>query len=211
MSEAKDDPFVIDDALDAKIREAERRAREEGRRDDPILEKYGFKVTEARAGVNPIMKRELGGTTLCRDYLGIPADPMDRLLGQIAGLIPPDAEPAMERARAVEDPEVMRWTASAEDLAWIDRAFSPNIPHGAVAAPSSAKAQLLYWYLETLLPKIAAKGTIFAVLITLLKASPDDCPASRCRTGSWRGRRGSTYDESLTRSDSWRSWASSTS
>jgi hypothetical protein len=42
-----------------------------------------------------------------------------------------------------------------------------------------AKARLLYWYLETFLPRIAAKGTIFSVLIALLKSSPDDLSSFR--------------------------------
>jgi hypothetical protein len=172
MSDEKDDYSDLDEVLE-RAHNAALQAEAEGKSgwDFIVLPK----VTVARTGVNPIMKRELGGTTLGRGAYGIPGDPMDRLLGQIAGLVPPDVEPTtVEPALAVVDPEVMRWTASAEDLAWMERAFSQKAPNGAATAPFSAKGELLYWYLQTLLQKIAAKGTIFAVLIALLKASPDD-------------------------------------
>ena len=41
-------------------------------------------------------------------------------LGQIAGLVPPDVEPAL----VVLDPEIMRRPASTEDLAWMECASS---------------------------------------------------------------------------------------
>lgn len=175
MDDEKDDYREIAGILE-HARAAELAATEEDLEETKkLFERHrSFRVTTPRVGVNPIMKRELGGTTLGRGAFGIPGDPEDRLLGQIAGLVPPDAEPTVEPALAVVDPEVMQWTPSPEDLAWADRTFSPKAPHSATAAPSSAKAELLYWYLETLLPKIAARGTIFSVLIALLKASPDD-------------------------------------
>ena len=47
----------------------------------------------------------------------MPGDPEDRLLGQISGLVPPDAEPTVGPELALVDPKVMQWTPSPEDLA----------------------------------------------------------------------------------------------
>ncbi len=85
---------------------------------------------------------------------------LDRLTPGPVLKLKPELVPVLE-------PSSAQWDLWQRNLRGIDL-------FGDAKKATQPKADLLYWYLETLLPKIAAKGTIFAVIYFLWKVSPED-------------------------------------
>jgi hypothetical protein len=128
----KDDYNGLDDMLE-RAHKAELAATDADREETKklFMRHTTFRITTPRVGVNPIMRRQLSGTTLGKGAFGGVGDWMDHFNGQLAGLVPPDPEAVAETTAntpekrsepEIVDPKLMEWSPTAEDLAWMDRA-----------------------------------------------------------------------------------------